>query len=134
MIRAYVREDFLGMSLAVTLIREGDGGLNPPTILRLPEGENRFARWENLPEQPGTDIAPTLRLGEDEARALLDVLARHFGGAEDTRALRRDYDAERTRVDQLTASLIGVTHALANKGTPELVLTEEQWRKIAGEA
>ena len=132
MIRAYIREDRLGMSIAVTLIREGDGGLNPPMILRLPEGENSFARWENLPEQPRTDIAPTLKLGEDEARALLDALVRHYSGASDVQALRRDYDDERKRVDQLTASLIGVTHALANKGTPEPVLTTDQWRKVAG--
>lgn len=113
MIRAYIREDFLGMSIAVTLIREGDGGLNPPMILRLPEGENRFARWENLPEQPGADVAPTFKLGEDEARVLLDALTRHFDGAEDTRALRRDYDAERKRVDTLTSALVDVTRQLA---------------------
>ena len=113
MIRAYIREDRLGMSIAVTLIREGDGGLNPPMILRLPEGENSFARWENLPEQPRTDIAPTLKLGEDEARALLDALVRHYSGASDVQALRRDYDDERKRVDVLTSALVDVTRQLA---------------------
>lgn len=113
MIRAYLREDRLGMSLDITLIREGDGGLNPPMILRLPEGEDSFARWEHLPEQPRPDIPPTLRLGEDEARALLDALTRHYGGADDVRALRRDYDAERQRVDTLTAALVDVTRQLA---------------------
>jgi hypothetical protein len=45
---------------------------------------------------------------------------RHYGGAEDTRALRRDYDAERERVDALTAALVDVTRRLASP-PPEAV-------------
>lgn len=40
------------------------------------------------------------------ARALLDALARHFGGTGDTRQLRKDYDHERSRVDKLTDAVI----------------------------
>lgn len=39
---------------------------------------------------------------------LLDALARHFGGTGDSRQLRKDYDAERGRVDKLIATLTTV--------------------------
>jgi hypothetical protein len=49
-----------------------------------------------------------LMLREDIARAVYEALADHFGhSGHDTRALRRDYDAERARVDKLVAHLIG---------------------------
>jgi hypothetical protein len=38
---------------------------------------------------------------------------RHYQGAEDTRALRQDYNAERKRVDELTKVLSDVTKTLA---------------------
>ena len=48
-----------------------------------------------------------LQMDEDEARALYEALADYFGGAgHDTRALRRDYDDERKRVDQLTEAIV----------------------------
>jgi hypothetical protein len=50
------------------------------------------------------DLEP-LRLREDLARALLTALLKHFDGGEDTRNLRRDYDAERKRVDTFIAHL-----------------------------
>lgn len=43
-----------------------------------------------------------LHLQEDDARAIYEALADYFGHAgHDTRALRRDYEAERARVDRL---------------------------------
>jgi len=44
------------------------------------------------------DIEP-LRLSHDMARALYEALAKHFGGAPETATLRKDYEAERARVD-----------------------------------
>jgi hypothetical protein len=41
-----------------------------------------------------------LRLSNEDARAVYEALAEHFGHAgHDMRALRQDYDAERKRVD-----------------------------------
>lgn len=49
-----------------------------------------------------------LDIREDDARAIYEALADHFGhNGHDTRALRRDYDAERGRVDKLIAHLTG---------------------------
>ncbi len=131
MIRAYIREDLPGMFLEIALIQVADDV--PRRILRVVDGSAGVYRWEDLPDEPTRDLAPTLQIGDSEARALLEALARHYGGADDVRALRRDYDAERKRVDTLSASLIGVAHALANKGTPEPVFTRDQWGQITGE-
>jgi|SRR5436189_4793210 len=45
-------------------------------------------------------------LDEDDARAIYEALADYFGhSGHDTRALRRDYDSERGRVDLLIKHL-----------------------------
>lgn len=47
-----------------------------------------------------------LTLDEDDARAIYEALADWFGhSGHDTRSLRKDYDAERRRVDNLIAHL-----------------------------
>lgn len=53
------------------------------------------------------DLAPSLTLREDQARALLDALLTHFNGGSNTQQLRKDYDAERARVDLLIGKLAG---------------------------
>lgn len=70
------------------------GGAGAPDLIREPD-------------QPldGDGYKPALSIDETEARALLSALQRFFGEAEDTRSLRRDYDAERARVDRLIAHL-----------------------------
>lgn len=113
MIRAFIRENFAGMSLAIALIEEGEG--LPRRILRVVEGgSNTVYRWEDLSDRAGPEIAPTFELNDSEARAVLEALARHYNGAEDVRALRRDYDHERKRVDQLTATLGIIANTLAS--------------------
>lgn len=49
--------------------------------------------------------APSLQLPEDMARALLDALATHFGGTSEAQTLRKDYLAERARVDLMIGHL-----------------------------
>ena len=44
------------------------------------------------------DLEPLFLTG-DMARSLLTALVRYYDGGEDTRSLRKDYDAERKRVD-----------------------------------
>lgn len=60
-----------------------------------------------------TPSEPTITLLEAEARALLSALLRHFEGGDDMRALRKDYDAERGRVDKLTDAVIHFAKAAA---------------------
>jgi hypothetical protein len=68
--------------------------------------------WEAL-EEPAVEVEPSFTLPEDTGRGLLEALVRHYQGAEDTRALRQDYNAERKRVDELTKVLSDVTKTLA---------------------
>jgi hypothetical protein len=61
--------------------------------------------------EEGSEL-PTFLLPSAVGRALLEALARHFGGTGDVRQLRKDHDAERARVDKL----LGVLSEVAIKG------------------
>jgi len=68
---------------------------------------------------PGPPVAKVVRAGEDDpnvwlplsedvARAIYEALGDHFGhSGHDARALRKDYDAERARVDAFIKHLTG---------------------------
>jgi hypothetical protein len=116
-IRAYVTDDFFGMGVKIGIIIDQENA--PPMVGHFRDG--RLSDWEVI--EPGAAVqVPTLTLGDPEARALLDGLTRHFHGAEDTRALRRDYDAERKRVDELTGHLAAIARTLAtasDSGDPQ---------------
>jgi len=112
-IRVQIAEGFaFGFGVAILIAdRPGDGQMGGPyRALRIGQGYER--EWEEVTEYAGH--GPTLVLEEDEARALLDALTRYYSGAEDTRALRKDYDAERGRVDKLTDAVIGLAHRLVS--------------------
>jgi hypothetical protein len=48
----------------------------------------------------------SFRFRDDVAKALLDALLEHFHGGSGNRELRKDYDAERARVDKLMQAVI----------------------------
>lgn len=115
MIRVQIAEGFaFGFGVAILIAdRPGENAAGMPyRALRFGEGGSR--EWEHV-----TDVyagsGPTLVLEDGEARALLDALTRYYHGAEDTRALRKDYDGERARVDKLTATLGDVVKALVSE-------------------
>lgn len=119
MIRAYVHEDITGTSVDISIVMHPPEGSmdSRPLILRAPAGGQAGLEWEEIP--PGRMIEePTLRLGGEEARALLDALTVHFHGADDARALRRDYDHERQRVDTLIGHLGAISRALTAPDMP----------------
>ena len=79
-------------------------------ILRERGSRREVIQWGALSvkvieEADHATVAPDeswLYLPEDDARALYEALTDYFGhGGHDTRALRKDYDAERARVDRL---------------------------------
>lgn len=81
----------MGVRLAVSLWgREGES-----CVLTWPQQPHRAVVREGA--EPDDDT--WLRLPEDAARAMYEALAQYFGGAADSATLRRDYDAERARVD-----------------------------------
>lgn len=99
-----VREDFLRprRSLQVFIGRDyGDGQVQ---VLSGVDGNGMTFEVEPYDSQS----EHCLIFDDEVARALLDVLAKHFGGTGDTRQLRKDHDAERARVDKLTTALITV--------------------------
>ena len=105
-VRVFVTDDFVGqVRMAVVLEAEGI----PRQIMRLTQAGHA---WEELDE--AAEVEPTLSLPSDTARAVLDALTRHFHGAEDARALRRDYDAERRRVDEQAKLIADVARALVS--------------------
>jgi len=108
----YLYEDMMGRGLSVMFADNFENGPGR-VILRLSEVGTI---WESIDaDDLTTPLEPTFRLPAEAGRALLDALMRHYNGAEDTRALRRDYDAERRRVDEQAKVLADVARTLAGK-------------------
>lgn len=100
---ARARADFDHLHFGVRLaVQIGDG-----------DHFTHFVRWDGnmVAERIADASAPDgafLALDEDMARAIYDALGDYFGhSGHDTRALRKDYDAERKRVDRFIAHLTG---------------------------
>jgi len=117
-VRVRLREHPVSDCLDVFIIREADHG----RYVLHTENSNTF-RWDELPPPTAAlsdgVLEPTIVLPSDSGRALLEALVRHYNGAEDTRTLRRDYDAERRRVDEQNKVIADVARILARKDTQE---------------
>ena len=103
MIRVYLSGDFMADGLRVAILNEYAGDIDTPPQRRILRLDTDGGRWEQV--EPAVITEPTLTLPDEAARALLEELTRYYHGVEDTRALRRDYDAERGRVDALLAAV-----------------------------
>lgn len=100
--RARVEFDPMMFGVRIAVQRQQGDGTNPSVVLS----------WTQPALKRVTEAAITpndatwLSLPEEDARAIYEALAEHFGHAgHDTRALRKDYDAERSRVDKLLTHL-----------------------------
>lgn len=94
--RAHVEHDWIrdGVKIGLMLNRQQTFIWGDPVVSTL------------APDAAAPDDA-WLRLPADVARALYEALADHFGhSGHDTRALRKDYEAERARVDKLIDAAI----------------------------
>lgn len=93
--RAYVATDIVGRGVAIDLVRHiGEDLVDVAEPLTV-----AFRR--EVPTSADVVTSPMLRLPEEAARALLDALAAHFGGTSEVQTLRKDYIAERARVDKM---------------------------------
>lgn len=111
MIRAYIADrPFAGMGVGIAIVdHPGETSMDRQAqVLRLGEG-SLSQSWE--PVEDGANLQPTMTLDDSVARALLEGLNRHYGGVDDTRLLRKDYDAERKRVDKLIDVVSGIAEA-----------------------
>lgn len=95
--RAYVESDPVAFGVRIAVVR-------PHHVLRWQPVEVTVRTEDMQHSVPDDDV--WLRIPDEDARALYEGLADYFGhGGHDTRALRRDYDAERGRVDRFIAYL-----------------------------
>jgi len=93
--RTFVQHDLVARGVSVYLGHVTDGRVTRvalPAKLEMVEVD-----LEATPDQ----VKPWLRLDDEVATKLLDALAAHYGGHSDLRTLRRDYEAERARMDKL---------------------------------
>lgn len=118
MIKVIVSDDYAHLGVAVCVVNEVDNGMNGRVRYILRYGESGYLSWEEIPPD-GVTNRPTLTFEDDIARALYDALARHYQGSDDTRALRKDYDAERKRADNLIATVTNLaTTAITSLAPP----------------
>jgi hypothetical protein len=99
-----LHEDFMTRDLLFVLgARSGSAHDSYDVVTGISSNRVVLTRHEGAAEDP-----PPLRIPIDAARALCDALITHFGGTSNSKQLRADYDAERSRVDKLTDSLIAI--------------------------
>jgi hypothetical protein len=103
--RVHLAEDWMADGVRIFVVQTINGRDHVKRI-GLPTGVHTSSDWEPVPQS--TDVAPTVFLRDDEARALLAKLQEHFHGGDDTRQLRADYNDERARVDRLIGIVDGV--------------------------
>lgn len=106
--RAHIEDDWQRNGIGIGLTR------------RYPDGTREVLAWSAQPERRinqqvadefgiRPDPVALLFLDNDYARALYEALADHFGhGSNDVRALRRDYDSERARVDRFIGTVLDI--------------------------
>jgi hypothetical protein len=104
-IRAYVADDPRSFGVAISIVKQPEDNAYPREIFRPAGDAGGVMDFRLEPVAVHAAVEPTMILPDYMARALLDALTAHYHGAEDTRALRRDYDAERGRVDRLIEHL-----------------------------
>jgi hypothetical protein len=107
------REDFLTGTLSIAIVRHFEGTQGPGVILRPVSGGEL---WEDFDPGGTEPIEPSFRLPGEAGRALLDALAEHYAGREDTRTLRRDYDAALRRGDEKDKLIADVLRAVTSAG------------------
>jgi hypothetical protein len=103
-IKVFINGDFAMDGVRIWIVNETPSDINGPAKRWVYHRDGNNISWDEA--ETGVLVEPTMTLQDDIARALHEELTRHYHGADDSRALRRDYDAERARVDKLTGAII----------------------------
>ena len=98
MTKAHVEYDPMGFGVRLAVSKWQTEG-ESTVLLWQPVIGKRVRRDEALPADSLTEGSTWLRLDEEDARAIYDALGRYFGGSPDALNVRKDYEAERARVD-----------------------------------
>lgn len=96
--QASIRENFQSMSLEVTIVR---GDSHYLQIARPTDS----GRVDWLPVDDGIGTGPTLVVPLQARAAFVDAMSEFLGGTQGPAALRKDYEAERARVDNLIGTV-----------------------------
>lgn len=124
MIKAHIADRFWADAVDVFIVEHREGQRR-----HLRTSDEGWTRWIQDDEAiVDGDIKPTLTLPCGSGRTLLQALVEHYQGAEDTRALRRDYDAERKRVDDQAKVIADIARTLAQR-TIDVSPQEESWTR-----
>ncbi len=102
MIKAFVREDPARGQVFVHVIHRSDDGSR--LGLRVEDGASS---WEKV--APGCESPAAYVFSYEIAYVVAEAFQTLLEGHEDTRALRKDYDQERVRVDKMLAALIDIS-------------------------
>lgn len=111
-VRAHVAYDWLRQTLHLTVVRDQPD--HARAVFRVLS--NGASAWE--PFEEGVVAEPTLSVPPEASEALLEAFKRHLASAEGyvpTEA-RKDYLAERARVDRLIGALIEPSRAVDRTG------------------
>lgn len=100
---AHISVDYVSQGIKVIVIRRNGDRVE---ILKDLGSNTTFSVWEAV--DPNTQAPSEIRVPADVAKALLDALLDHYRGGHDARQLRKDYDAERARVDLFIKHAIGI--------------------------
>lgn len=107
--RAGVQQDWANASLRLCIVRTlGQGQIQVVKAINADDGLTFDRGVEFETQDQSQQVQHWLSLPDGAARALLDALSQHYGGTGDTRQVRRDLDAERSRVDKLTDAVIDI--------------------------
>ena len=101
---AHINVDHMARGIKIIVLRRNGDEIR---VLKDLGGADRFPVWDFA--TPGTEAPAGIRIEDDVAKALLDALLDHYRGGHDARELRKDYDAERARVDIFIKHLTGMS-------------------------
>lgn len=99
MFSAHIEHEFIGDTLRF-YVRDVHGG-----FVDVYEPDGHIRTYE-LGANHAPVMKPALEIPRDAAPALLAALAKFLGAVEHPEQLRKDYDAERARVDRLIGALM----------------------------
>ncbi len=101
MIQVHIDDRFEIDGLAIHIYEPQGGGF---TKFYSPDGWHRTERTENMSTMPTTPF----KIPRDAAGPLFAALGKLLGSVENPESLRRDYEAERKRVDRLIEAAIAL--------------------------
>ena len=100
-VRVYIDNDFIGDGIRVLVGRT----TGADRLMYVRGGEDTEFIESGLVSST-VEVPQFARIPDDVGMALRDALIVHYGGAPETQWLRKDYDAERGRVDKLMGAIV----------------------------